>query len=149
MLYYGEVSKENNDQNPFWCGVHRDHCLITGLCPAVYKKAGIPAIPPEGSGLEIQGKIVGIPEDAIAFQIGEVAQLVTNGRIKATDHAVRKSFGHERFTPAVFINPARDAQIHSTITDFDDRFENGMVFEEWAQATYKKFHDNNQIKKRE
>lgn len=140
MLYYGAIDPLTDDDNPLWCGIHRDHTLITGLCPALYVKEGRPAIAPQGSGLKIREEVIEFPQNCLAFQMGEVAELVTDGNMTATDHGVVKSYGYGRYTMAVFMNPDKNKPLYSNIDVYNDRFVNGMTFEEWSQASYRKYN---------
>lgn len=86
------------DSNESWCGWHNDHGALTGLTPAMFIDADsgefdISSPEPE-SGLYAKTRAgnmvqVKIPRDAIAFQIGECAQVLTGGLLRATPHAVR------------------------------------------------------------
>jgi len=102
-----------------WCGWHNDHCSITGLVPAIYIDRNgdeIPCPDPK-AGLYIKsrkGKLlqVKIPTNALAFQIGETAQIHTGGILQATPHAVRgcdpkdeKCQGVSRESFAIFMEP--------------------------------------------
>jgi isopenicillin N synthase-like dioxygenase len=89
----------NNDAdaaNEFsdWCGWHNDHGSLTGLLPAMYLDVDGNIIhdPPDvEAGLYIKsrdGRLLKavIPQNAIAFQVGETAQVHTGGLLKATPH---------------------------------------------------------------
>jgi hypothetical protein len=76
-----------------WCGWHNDHGSLTGLLPALYLDGdGDVVDPPDPeAGLYIKsrdGRLVRsmIPEGAVAFQVGETAQIHTGGLLKATPH---------------------------------------------------------------
>ena len=76
-----------------WCGWHNDHGSLTGLLPALYLDGeGNVVDPPDvQAGLYIKsrdGRLVRarIPEGAVAFQVGETAQVHTGGLLKATPH---------------------------------------------------------------
>jgi isopenicillin N synthase-like dioxygenase len=138
MLHYGAVSAENDDASPYWCGLHKDHCYFTGLIPALYFKDGESAPKSEESGLHIRGVPVTIPEDCLAFQVGETLGLVSNGEVVATEHDVRKAFDCERLTFATFISPTDDYKIESDVTN--DRYEPGMTFKEFGDASYAKYY---------
>lgn len=141
MLYYGPIDDPHAVE---WCGEHRDHGLLTGLCAGAYFRKGQRVSKPEGSGLFIRGEEFSAPEDALLFQIGEIADLITNGAVTATDHHVRKAVGGvERYNLAVFMNPMPEYRIESTLTKYNDRFSSGMSFEEWNQRSYEKYNDTN------
>ncbi len=102
-----------------WCGWHNDHCSMTGLVPAMYMNAKGEEVtcPDPDAGLYIKSRKgelihVNVPPDALAFQIGETAQIHTGGVLQATPHAVRgccpknaacKGISRESF--AVFMQP--------------------------------------------
>lgn len=147
MLYYGPVAKleaGNSKSSNAWCTLHRDHSLITGLCPAAYFKEGqyfenAEIEDPEG-GLFIRGKRVVVPQDILLFQVGEALQLLTNGKITSTLHEVKKVVGgFERYTFALFTDPQASLVMHSTDESFNDRFHSGMTYGEWSNASYKKY----------
>ena len=70
----------------------------------------------------------------LLFQIGEVAELITNGAVTATEHEVRKAVGgYERFSFAHFITPMADYVMESALAKYNDRFSPGMTYGEWNQ----------------
>ncbi len=141
MLYYGPIDDPDAVE---WCGEHRDHSLLTGLCAGAYFRKGHRVSKPAGSGLFIRGEEFSAPEDALLFQIGETAELITNGAVTATDHHVRKALGgYERYNLAVFIAPLSAYKIESTLTKYNDRFSLGMSYGEWNQRSYEKYNDTN------
>ncbi|KAL8281523.1 hypothetical protein RQP46_006207 [Phenoliferia psychrophenolica] len=90
-----------------WCGVHFDHSILTGLCPAMYLFHPSPPTSPSGAtlapliipspsaaaGLYIKTRAgetikAPIPETCIAFQTGETLQLLSSDRLAATPHFV-------------------------------------------------------------
>ena len=140
MLYYGAVNKEDVNQNTYWCGKHFDHGLLAGLTPEVYFKDGQPAAKPQRSGLFIQDKAVNVGQDVLLFQVGEALQLLTNNKIRAAEHYVKKAYGnYERFAFASFFKPKDTFVINSRITDFNNRFINGMTYDEWSQASFQHY----------
>lgn len=116
-----QSSGEEPDESDFssWCGWHNDHGSLTGLTSAMFMdKDGQPvssAADPK-AGLYVRSrhselfKIL-IPENHIAFQIGETAQVHSGGVLQATPHAVRGSYAPDisRETFAVFMEPMYDA----------------------------------------
>lgn len=141
MLYYGPIANQDSYDN--WCGSHRDHGLLTGLCPGVTFKDGECVPCPPGAGLYVQGKEIRLPQDSLIIQVGEAAELVSNGRFKATEHSVRKAYGgYERYSFAVFFDPPPDYIIDSNISTYDDRYKQGMKYAEWSKATYMKYNQS-------
>lgn len=155
-----------------WCGWHNDHCSLTGLLPAMYIDVNGEEIsnPDPESGLYIKardGRLVraSIPSNAMAFQIGETAQIHSGGILQATPHAVRGCKkdgcqGVSRESFAVFMEPEyfgemkiprgrtiQDAQrkedeIHlpKSVKTLRSRYKQGMNFGEFSEATFAAFH---------
>lgn len=110
-----------------WCGWHNDHGSLTGLCPGMLiedqsgnelSTAFVESLSAAErrklarAGLYIQtrgGDIihVAVPNDHMAFQIGEAAQIHSAGVLQATPHAVRGPGipGVSRESFAVFMEP--------------------------------------------
>ena len=103
LLHYfpteDSVRDDNNEndtedtQFSNWCGWHNDHGSLTGLLPAIYLDSNgkIVDCPDSKAGLYCKsrnGVVVHakIPENAIAFQVGETAQIHTGGLLQATPH---------------------------------------------------------------
>jgi isopenicillin N synthase-like dioxygenase len=142
MLYYGPCNE--TDGNDIWCSEHRDHGMLTALCPAVLFKDGERvATSPAGSGLYVRGENVRVPAGTMLFQMGEVAEMITDGKLTATDHLVKKAYGgFERFTLALFTDPPHDMIINTTVKGkYDDRYRPGITYAEWAQASFDKYRD--------
>lgn len=79
-----------------WCGWHNDHGSLTGLVPAMYLDCDGKQVesPDPSAGLYIKSRSgelvhVKLPNDAIAFQVGETTQIHTGGILQATPHAVK------------------------------------------------------------
>ncbi|KAL4463191.1 hypothetical protein ABPG74_007192 [Tetrahymena malaccensis] len=79
-----------------WCGWHNDFSVLTGLAASMYTNKSGEVIEdfydPEG-GLFVKSRNsekvrVKIPSDCLAFQSGEVAQIVSGGLIVATPHCI-------------------------------------------------------------
>ena len=86
-------SNAKDTQFSNWCGWHNDHGSLTGLLPALYLDSSGNTVdcPDSKAGLYIKsrdGSLVHakIPENAIAFQVGETAQIHTGGLLQATPH---------------------------------------------------------------
>lgn len=123
LLYYFPMNAEqaaelsNAADVSSWCGWHNDHGSLTGLTPAqFFSPEGEPiACPDPAAGLYIRSRKgetlrVPLPPDAIAYQIGEAAQVHTGGILQATPHCVRAAAeaGVGRGTLAVFMEPQWD-----------------------------------------
>lgn len=120
LLHYHKESDATN-ANPDWCGAHFDHGVFTGLVPAYYFREGSEVDEPEEAGLyishgdsEVFEKINAVDKSVLLFQVGEFGQLVSNDKIMATKHIVKKAKGGiERFTFALFYSAAADVVIKS------------------------------------
>jgi len=96
LLYYFPIESEEKRERDSWCAWHNDSDVLTGLCPGMFFREGEKAEiqnPDPNAGLWIrtrQGKEVKvrIPKNALAFQIGEVSQVLSGGLLRATPHAV-------------------------------------------------------------
>lgn len=143
MLYYETITAGHDNQQPNWCGEHCDHGLFTALCPEIFYQDEHEVLKPPDSGLYILDQEVSTPKDIILFQIGEVAELITNGLVQATKHYVKKAYGPERFTFALFFAPLTPFKIickkPSVLEKYQDRYVEGMTTEEWYLRSYKKY----------
>lgn len=102
LLHYfavegASIHNKKNDDTDFsnWCGWHNDHGSITGLLPALYidSNGKIVECPDLQAGLYIKsrnGRLAHarLPENALAFQIGETTQVHTGGLLQATPHGM-------------------------------------------------------------
>lgn len=153
MLHYHQ---ENNtvNENHEWCGAHVDHGLFTGLIPAYYFRDGIEMNEPDDAGLYIVPsnghqfeKINCSDKEVLLFQVGEFGQLISNDRIKATKHMVRKASGQiERFTFALFYNADHHTIIKSNSELTQDaryqlnQFADGSIsYENWQKASLDRY----------
>ncbi|KAJ7102337.1 Clavaminate synthase-like protein [Mycena belliarum] len=114
-----------------WCGWHRDHSILTGLCSAMFLRetgSGVEMMgsPSPESGLYIRTRggdltKVSIPVNCLAFQTGEALEIATSGTLRATPHCVRVAAtpGAEtisRETFALFMQPDVDQKLSSSCT---------------------------------
>ncbi|KAI8610272.1 Clavaminate synthase-like protein [Chytriomyces sp. MP71] len=120
LLYYFPKETES-DSTGSWCGLHLDHSLLTGLTRAIFDPAVLPTS--DASGLYIQtrdGEMarVTIPEDCIAFQVGEAAQILSKNVLRATPHLVKgtDAAGVNRSTFACFLQPEVDFDLGEGLT---------------------------------
>lgn len=116
-----------------WCGAHNDHGSLTALTSALFFDADGNAVPcPDpDAGLYVFSRTgepvkVAIPADALAFQIGETAQVASGGVLRATPHFVRAPAvpGVSRGTLAVFMEPE-----HGDSVDVPEGADVGAVLE--------------------
>ncbi|KAI5389475.1 hypothetical protein KIW84_074946 [Lathyrus oleraceus] len=105
-----------------WCGWHTDNGSLTGLTCAIFTRDGeeIPC-PDSAAGLYIRTRndqivkvVYGV--DNIAYQIGETAEILSGGILRATPHCVqapkgKESSGVERSTFALFMQPDWDEKL--------------------------------------
>jgi len=144
-----------------WCGFHKDHSLLTGLCSAMFLRHGAPGAPPAlvgppspASGLYIRARggaltKVAIPADCLAFQTGEALELATAGRLRATPHCVRVGAGAEgagaetdgvvsRETFALFMQPDVEQRISAdeTYGEFSRRIFNEHYPDDGAETVH-------------
>ncbi|XP_071716270.1 uncharacterized protein [Rutidosis leptorrhynchoides] len=140
LLYYFPAEKSNDPQDSdsmsSWCGWHTDHGSLTGLTYGMFTKGGIEIpCPDDTAGLYIKtraGQIVKVvyKEDEIAYQIGNITEILSRGHLCATPHCVRvtkgeKAAGLERSTFALFMQPDWDEKL-----DFP---ETGHIHQELIQ----------------
>lgn len=93
-------------QHSTWCGLHVDHSILTGLTAALYTDHNTlefsPATSLETTSIQQAGLYiknthsnnlvhVAIPPTALAFQIGEAAQIASGGLLVATLHLVKSA----------------------------------------------------------
>ncbi|KAJ3051920.1 hypothetical protein HK097_007069 [Rhizophlyctis rosea] len=138
LLHYFPIENQQAEASTealdTWCGLHVDHSMLTGLTSALYiDETGTPFHEADTAdprvvkavseaGLYIKNRAgtylkVDIPPDCIAFQIGEAAQVASNGSLVPTPHLVRGIEPHAdsprlaRNTFAVFMQPNVDVQL--------------------------------------
>jgi len=110
LLHYFPPSSHNLDildgeDVETWCGLHKDHSMLTGLSSAMYltyvsdvEPPTISQAPNPTAGLYIYRRggdlrKVTIPTGCLAFQTGEALEVATEGRLRATPHCVRVGKG--------------------------------------------------------
>lgn len=165
FLHYYPSKKENNSQDDALCGWHCDSGCLTGLIPAMYfDKDGKEIKKPDDCGLFIKDRNnnlvkVTIPENSLVFQIGEIIQILTGGKLIATPHCVKstKLENVTRNTLAIFMDV--DPQYKITIPEncniketieiknlpegvpkMKDRFYNNITYGEFLDKTYKAYY---------
>ena len=118
LLHYFPVSEDIDITDMKWCGWHNDHGTLTGLCSAMYLDHDFNEIPPSEIEDDVSGLFamtrnhqeikIKIPQDSLAFQIGECAQIISGGLLCATPHSVvckPNTDGISRNTFALFLEP--------------------------------------------
>ena len=153
MLHYHKENDATN-VNMNWCGAHFDHGVFTGLIPAYYFRDGVEIEEPEEAGLYIARdvdcefeKIDVSDKSILLFQVGEFGQLISNDRIRATCHMVKKSCGGvERYSFALFHSAAEHVVIQSKsrLTE-DARYKQNQLsdgsisYGKWEAASYERY----------
>lgn len=153
MLHYQTVRPDDTSVND-WCGAHFDHSIFTGLMPAHYfyngdavaepADAGLYIVPHHGNQLE---KVSVADKSVMLFQAGEFGQIISNDRIHATKHLVKKTpVGIERFTFALFVNIAHDYVVKSTSELVNDarykemmQADGSLTYGDWSAASYERY----------
>lgn len=163
LLHY--YSSKESDKNQFWCGYHNDVGLLTALVSASFyedeSNISLPSVYDPSCGLYIQKDEqtsikVSIPKDAIAFQIGECAQITTDGILRATPHAVKMPCNFHnlsRVTFALFLQPdpwqlikmpsnrltqqQQTLYSSSLVPSLKHRYQHGDTFCDFATRTFK------------
>lgn len=166
LLHYcasGKAKPESGDRAiDDWCSEHVDSSCLTGLTAPLYideaslqsprlptKVKGpqleplleVPAPPDTSTGLYIHARDsslfrVVIPPDQLAFQTGEVLQLITKGKFMAVPHFVRgsaRTVGSNtisRNTLAIFTQP--------NLNDVVDA-DKGITFGEFTRQVTERF----------
>lgn len=153
MLHYLKESNATNE-TPNWCGAHLDHGVFTGLVPAYYFSDGVEINEPDEAGLYIVPsdgdqfeKINSSEKDILLFQVGEFGQLISDDRINATKHMVRKAEGQiERFTFALFYSVDDNIIIKSNSKLIQDeryrlhQLPDGCIrYGEWQKASFDRY----------
>lgn len=159
-----------------WCGWHNDHGALTALTSAMYtdERTGQQVGAPDNrAGLMVADRKgatpikIAIPADQIAYQIGESAQVLTGGYLRATPHMVRgpapsSSFaGIHRTTFAVFMQPNVNQELklpsHPSVNAVDavsaaehvpplaSRWSSGQDFIGFTRATFAKYFERDGV----
>jgi isopenicillin N synthase-like dioxygenase len=172
LLYYYALGEQEEQREEFkkkhlWCGWHSDHCLLTGLCPGMMLDASgkdISFAADSTSGLYVMSRSgdtyrITLPtQDCFLFQIGETAEIISDGALHATPHCVRAPMSTDisRASFAVFMEPEWDYNLPLLFTEskklnsppipsgcvpLTTRFQPGMTFGDFTKATYGQFYD--------
>eukprot|EP00884_Botryococcus_braunii_P010376 jgi/Botrbrau1/1933/Bobra.0005s0032.2 len=152
MLHYFPVSPQDTcHSGDHWCGWHTDTGSLTGLVAAQFMQGDIQVPSPnDGSGLHVKNRKgvvfrVTFPSNRLAFQIGEVMQILSGGILKATPHYVKAGStpGVSRDTFALFMQPWLDEVLDPPCGCGREEVEigewlPGMTFGTLAQRTFRK-----------
>ena len=151
LLHYFSINNKQLREHDDWCKWHKDHGSLTGLTRAMFfdESSGKEITnPDENCGLWIKTskgvnvKIV-IPEDCLAFQIGETSQIMSSGLLQATTHCVSpiKIPGIVRCTFATFMQPDSETHIDPMNKELNlnnigvKRYKYPMTFGEFCKLT--------------
>jgi isopenicillin N synthase-like dioxygenase len=170
LLHYFPVDEEVANKDMKWCGWHNDHGTLTGLCSALYLDKDQNEVDPNDiedteSGLFAMNRKyeqikIKIPQNSLAFQIGESAQIHSGGLLKATPHCViskPNTKGISRNTMAMFLEPnfsdvmnipegmdpenVHKADPTKSVPLIENRWKNGQTFEDFESETFKKYYE--------
>ena len=172
LLHYFPVDKEVDMTNMKWWGWHNDHGTLTGLCSAMYLDKDFNEVKPQDiedkvSGLfamtrhhvEVQVKI---PQNSLAFQIGETGQIISGGVLWATPHSVvskPSTSGISRNTFALFMEPNSNVVLNAPkgvdtknvykkyptdqVPLIGERWKDGYSFGEFENRTFAEYYKQN------
>lgn len=168
FLHYFATEKAKNKEEDGACGWHCDSGGLTGLISASYfdDKTQEEISKPDNCGLFVKDRKnnlikVSIPKDCMAFQIGEIVQILSGGELIATPHAVKSTnkLNVSRNTLAVFMdpNPLFEIRIPDHVSDkssvvniknlpegvpqMEDRYFEGINFGQFLDNTYKAYYN--------
>jgi isopenicillin N synthase-like dioxygenase len=161
LLHYFPQSGSNKA----WCGWHNDHCALTALTSSMYLNQTTGEIVSANETTELkvglfiknrQGEPCKIRAgaDELCFQIGETAQILSGGVLKATPHVVFNDGSLEnisRNTFAVFMEPRPSFVLnsadpekvfydHPDVPSLRARWSPGMTFGQFHQNTLSTFN---------
>jgi isopenicillin N synthase-like dioxygenase len=157
----GTDGEESNPDDLYWCGWHKDHCALTALCPAMYTPAGSTRSSDrylERAGLYVKDRHgntvkVRIPEDHLAFQLGESFQVLSGNVLRATPHCVRAPGPAKegevcpyRNTFALFMQPHWDEPLvsyvdHQPEGDLVDGWQDGITFGKFSAQRFASYYE--------
>ena len=145
MLHYKKCG-DSHIENPYWCGNHFDHSMLTALLPASYFVDGKQISEPIEAGLFVRKKggstykkVIANDPEVMLFQSGEFGQLATDDAITATEHYVQKAAGNiDRYTLVLFTEPNVDVEIESYSVLTEDSRYNGTA---GSPCTYGHWHE--------
>lgn len=151
------MPRDEKSDEMMWCGWHRDHGSLTALCPAYYMASihghADPVeidCPDACAGLYVktrQGKVVKVllDRDALAFQVGEALETLSEGRLQATPHCVLASreYGITRCTCALFMQPHWDQMLGSKshCKSSVEHWHAGITFGDFSKAKFQAYYN--------
>lgn len=156
LLHYFPLSESNScgetlDPEKMWLGFHNDQCLLTGLLPAQYFSSLDTEYSSTGGGLCVKStfstkpKIVEIPPNCLAFQVGETAQILTGGVFRARPHGVvpPSVSGVSRVNLVIFFQP--NPWVCMNLPDYADKdcLENSDLVLPMQQPLWERFKNGN------
>lgn len=171
LLHYFPVTEEVDTTDMKWCGWHNDHGTLTGLCSAMYLDKDFKEVDPKDVEDDVSGLFamtrdhkevkIRIPQNSLAFQIGETAQIMSGGLLCATPHSVvskPNTDGISRNTFALFLEPNSDQLISvpkgvdpknvykddptNQVPLIDQRWEEGFTFSQFENKTFQLYYEH-------
>lgn len=168
-LYYfpaNETSDSTSGEDG-WCGWHNDHCLLTGLIPGQFYNEMTGKVcesPDPKAGLYVctrSGEVMkpNPPKNAMLFQIGETAQILSGGELCATPHMVHAPHakGIARTTMPLFLEPGHDfvmslpqfasmdvlscPHLPQGVPTLNSRFSPNITFGDFGNVTFKAYYN--------
>ncbi|KAI9230055.1 MAG: Clavaminate synthase-like protein [Piptocephalis tieghemiana] len=114
--------QEEEEEEDSWCGWHVDHSFLTGLTSPRYTRGEeeeeVKAAELDAPSLRIRDRSghlhpISIPQDCLAFQLGQALELASQGHLLATYHCVRRPSDPSlsRDTFALFLQPPLDSLV--------------------------------------
>lgn len=161
LLYYFPLLSQKSAEDS-WIGWHNDSGFLTALAGDLYldHQTGQKVTSPDPSaGLYVVNREnqvckVSIPNDCMAVQVGECAQIVSRDTLRATPHCVKGSPGLARTSLACFVdvppNFPLDGAVSSTcdrVPPLQGRWEPGMTFGAFLDVTFRKYYEWTAMKK--
>lgn len=161
LLYYFPAQQGISGGNSMssWCGWHTDNGSLTGLTCGIFTRDGVEIPCPDSTaGLYIRTRNDQIVKvvygaDDIAYQIGETAEILSGGILRATPHCVQapkgeESSGVERSTFALFMQPDWDEKlsfpeevhIHKELIPSNA----SLTYGEYSEIVIDKYYDKKQ-----
>ena len=153
-MHYHPFEEKTEEE---WFEWHNDYSILTALTSAMYLDGEGKEFAPQTGGLFCKNRFseaarVQIPENMLAIQLGECAEIFTGGHFQATPHSVAKSReiggrNISRNTYGLFIEPSKLEKMsvprginpewihhqHPGIPEMKARWKNGITFREFEK----------------